>query len=216
MGLRSGNLLPPPLAGEGRGEGCLLNGTIPQRKEPSPAALRAPTPPASGRGEQPPPGLAVRQYRCYIARARLRRASGAIISPGPYRSFRELSLAGPVGPDIWCPPTFVGNSGIECFNGVRGFALFSSCSCLSNCVPDTLAVQFKVLCHAPPSAQLRTGDRGLQHAAASRSKHWRLWNTGSSAFADDAAEQDFAFGGKRACPIRKPNSVPKRSRRATR
>src|SRR6202048_818954 len=46
------------------------------------------------------------------------------ISPGPYRSFRELSLAGPVGPDIWCPPTFVGNSGIERFNGVCGFALF--------------------------------------------------------------------------------------------
>ena len=66
------------------------------------------------------------------------------ISPGPYRSFRELSLAGPVGPDIWCPPTFVGNSGIECFNGVRGFALFPSGSCLSNCVPDTLAVQLKL------------------------------------------------------------------------
>src|SRR6201996_3797593 len=46
------------------------------------------------------------------------------ISPGPYRSFRELSLAGSVDPDIWCPPTFVGNSGIECFNGDRGFALF--------------------------------------------------------------------------------------------
>jgi hypothetical protein len=28
-----------------------------------------------------------------------------------------------VDPVIWCPPTFVGNSGIECFNGVRGFAL---------------------------------------------------------------------------------------------
>src|ERR1700730_8997707 len=45
------------------------------------------------------------------------------ISPGPYRSFRELSLAGSVDPDIWCPPTFVGNSGIECFNGLCGFAL---------------------------------------------------------------------------------------------
>jgi hypothetical protein len=45
------------------------------------------------------------------------------ISPGPYRSFRELSLAGSVDPDIWCPPTFVGNSGIECSNGDRGFAL---------------------------------------------------------------------------------------------
>src|SRR5260370_4987509 len=46
------------------------------------------------------------------------------ISPGPYRSFRELSLAGSVDPVIWCPPTFVGNSGIERSNGHRGFALF--------------------------------------------------------------------------------------------
>src|SRR5215467_1437703 len=64
---------------------------------------------------------------CFIATlalARLCRASGANISPGPYRSFRELSLAGSVDPDIWCPPTFVGNSGIERFNGVCGFALF--------------------------------------------------------------------------------------------
>src|SRR4051812_34180664 len=47
------------------------------------------------------------------------------ISPGPYRSFRELSLAGSVDPVIWCPPTFVGNSGIERFNGLCGFALLS-------------------------------------------------------------------------------------------
>src|ERR1700730_3616565 len=53
------------------------------------------------------------------------------ISPGPYRSFRELSLAGSVDPDIWCPPTFVGNSGIECFNGERGLALFH-CSIFTN------------------------------------------------------------------------------------
>ena len=46
------------------------------------------------------------------------------ISPGPYRSFRELSLTGSVDPDIWCPPTFVGNSGIERSNGDRGFALY--------------------------------------------------------------------------------------------
>jgi len=59
----------------------------------------------------------------YIAPAKLCRASGAILSPGPYRSFRELSLAGSVDPDIWCPPTFVGNSGIERSNGHRGFAL---------------------------------------------------------------------------------------------
>jgi hypothetical protein len=67
--------------------------------------------------------LVLRPHRCYIGRARLCRASGANISPGPYRSFRELSLAGSVDPDIWCPPTFVGNSGIACFNGVCGFAL---------------------------------------------------------------------------------------------
>jgi len=67
--------------------------------------------------------LAIPRYRCYIAQAKLRCASGAIISPGPYRSFRELSLAGSVDSDIWCPPTFVGNSGIECFNGYCGFAL---------------------------------------------------------------------------------------------
>jgi hypothetical protein len=29
-----------------------------------------------------------------------------------------------VDPDIWCPPTFVGNSGIERSNGECGFALF--------------------------------------------------------------------------------------------
>src|ERR1700728_1721808 len=46
------------------------------------------------------------------------------ISPGPYRSFRELSLARSVDLVTWCPPTFVGNSGIERFNGHRGFALF--------------------------------------------------------------------------------------------
>src|SRR5262249_51942578 len=67
--------------------------------------------------------LVLPTLRCYIDPARLRRASGANISPGPYRSFRELSLAGSVDPDKWCPPTFVGNSGIERFNGVCGFAL---------------------------------------------------------------------------------------------
>ena len=48
------------------------------------------------------------------------------ISPGPYRSFRELSLARSVDLATWCPPTFVGNSGIERSNGHRGFALFFS------------------------------------------------------------------------------------------
>jgi len=78
--------------------------------------------------------LAPGPHRCYITPARLCRASGANISPGPYRSFRELSLAGSVDPDIWCPPTFVGNSGIACFNGVYGFALT-----FSRCFPSSLA-----------------------------------------------------------------------------
>src|SRR5450631_238463 len=81
--------------------------------------------------------LAQRRYRCYIDFARLWRASGVIISPGPYRSFRELSLAGSVDPVIWCPPTFVGNSGIERSNGHCGFApLFL---CLSQTHPSYLA-----------------------------------------------------------------------------
>ncbi len=75
----------------------------------------------------------------YIAPARLRRASGTNISPGPYRSFRELSLARSVDLDIWCPPTFVGNSGIERFNGDCGFALvsllFVSLLCPLDCRP---------------------------------------------------------------------------------
>ena len=33
------------------------------------------------------------------------------ISPGPYRSFRELSLARSVNSVTWCPPTFVGTPG---------------------------------------------------------------------------------------------------------
>src|SRR6266852_9682065 len=49
------------------------------------------------------------------------------ISPGPYRSFRELSLARSVDLATWCPPTFVGNSGIERSNGHRGFALLFFC-----------------------------------------------------------------------------------------
>src|SRR5258707_15813269 len=66
------------------------------------------------------------------------------ISPGPYRSFRELSLARSVDLATWCPPTFVGNSGIECSNGHRGFAL--------------LFFGFR---HTPRR-------RGIQYAAASR------------------------------------------------
>ena len=93
----------------------------------------------------------IRQYRCYIAQARLRRASGAIISPGPYRSLRELSLAGSVDPVIWCPPTFVGNSGIECSNGDYGFALC-----------------FLVAADFPQPQSVMPAKAGIQYAAASR------------------------------------------------
>src|SRR4029079_6161929 len=58
------------------------------------------------------------------------------ISPGPYRSFRERSLAGSVDPVTWRPPTFVGNSGIERFNGLFGFALRFFVSSFLRCCVD--------------------------------------------------------------------------------
>src|SRR5215831_11912116 len=73
--------------------------------------------------------LAIRPHRCYIGSREAVSCVRSHISPGPYRSFRELSLAGSVDPDIWCPPTFVGNSGIERSNGLCGFALVF-CYCL--------------------------------------------------------------------------------------
>src|SRR6266850_6489965 len=89
------------------------------------------------------------------------------ISPGPYRSFRELSLAGSVDPVTWCPPTFVGNSGIERSNGHRGFALF--------CLPPRAQL---ALSSYPAKAgyPVRSGLAVLLRA---------LWNTGSPAFAGD-------------------------------
>ena len=54
--------------------------------------------------------VAPRPHSRYIGGAGLRGASGAI-SPGPYRSSRELSLTGLVGSDTRRPPTFVGNPG---------------------------------------------------------------------------------------------------------
>src|SRR5580704_11149079 len=54
--------------------------------------------------------LAMCRRSHYIDRAGLRGAYGVIFS-GPYRSLRELSLAGPVGSVTWRPPTFVGNPG---------------------------------------------------------------------------------------------------------
>src|SRR5271154_2810888 len=77
------------------------------------------------------------------------------ISPGPYRSFRELSLARSVDLATWCPPTFVGNSGIECSNGHRGFALtFSS---------------YELLPPVLPAQSSYSAKRSIEYVAASRS-----------------------------------------------
>src|SRR3954465_688102 len=66
--------------------------------------------------------LASRRHSAYISPCEAASRVRSHISPGPYRSFRELSLARSVDLGIWCPPTFVGNSGIERSNGGRGFA----------------------------------------------------------------------------------------------
>src|SRR6476661_8798369 len=102
-------------------------------------------------------------YPCEAA-ARVR----SHISPGPYRSFRELSLAGSVDPDIWCPPTFVGNSGIECSNGLCGFAL---CVFFVGLRPriaggsdKTPVISANGSAEWPPDDRLR---RGILYAAAS-------------------------------------------------
>src|SRR5206468_4145929 len=58
-------------------------------------------------------------------------------------------------------------------------------------------------------------DRGVQYAEASTFEHWRLWNTGSPAFAGDDGGARLRLRSKRACPTPKPNSAPKPSRRAT-
>src|SRR3954468_8152587 len=98
--------------------------------------------------------LAQAAHNAYIGRAKLRRSSEAIISPGPYRSFRELSLAGSVDPVIWCPPTFVGNSGIERSNGDCGFALF---------VRSTLFLRHAWACPRPSfrGARLRASPKSI-------------------------------------------------------
>ena len=92
------------------------------------------------------------------------------LSPGPYRSLRELSLAGSVDPVIWCPPTFVGNSGIERFNALCGFALlFLSISAeLITASPSGTAVilRHRVSPFGEPDDKLR---RSIQYAAALRS-----------------------------------------------
>jgi hypothetical protein len=85
------------------------------------------------------------------------------ISPGPYRSFRELSLARSVDLVTWCPPTFVGNSGIERSNGHRGFALLFCCRVISVGPSDTLVI---------PRESARK--RGIQYAAAPRPYHRRF------------------------------------------
>src|SRR6201995_3018035 len=55
--------------------------------------------------------LALSRLRRYIDPCEAASRVRSHISPGPYRSFRELSLAGSVDPVIWCPPTFVGAPG---------------------------------------------------------------------------------------------------------
>src|SRR5216683_6099064 len=116
-------------------------------------------------GGRAPVTLAIPQYRCYIAKAKLRRASGAIISPGPYRSFRELSLAGSVDPDIWCPPTFVGNSGIERSNGHRGFALFVSAPPVCFCISGRRTPPHR---GSPPASPMTGFKRSIHYSAVIR------------------------------------------------
>src|SRR5215467_5804507 len=116
--------------------------------------------------------LAIRPHRCYIGSREAASRVRSHISPGPYRSFRELSLAGSVDPDIWCPPTFVGNSGIERFNGVCGFALeFALEFFLRCCFPSSRCGGW-IECRyqAPNGAPARCG---------LAVEHLRLWNTGS-------------------------------------
>src|SRR5262245_18761145 len=79
------------------------------RASPGGSIRRSPTA-VSPWADRPVSPVASHACRHYIGRAGLRGASGAI-SPGPYRSSRELSLTGLVGSDIWRPPTFVGNPG---------------------------------------------------------------------------------------------------------
>src|SRR6185295_4262386 len=102
----------------------------PTRSTPLPTASKRPrksstAPSATASRSVEERALALADWVCnaYIGPCEAASCVRSHISPGPYRSFRELSLAGSVDPDIWCPPTFVGNSGIECCNGVRGFAL---------------------------------------------------------------------------------------------
>jgi 5-formyltetrahydrofolate cyclo-ligase len=117
------------------------------------------------------------------------------ISPGPYRSFRELSLAGSVDPVIWCPPTFVGNSGIECSNGHRGFALFW----IVELIPHFNA-------HSPsyPAKAGYPVRRGFTIWSQA------LWNTRSPAFAGDDSERD--GGGE--CDVRMSETPTKADLRA--
>ena len=116
------------------------------------------------------------------------------ISPGPYRSFRELSLAGSVDPDIWCPPTFVGNSGIERSNGHRGFALLSCCMACRHAR------------RLPGHSRLSLEVRGMTTSAAD--------DLESPALADDDDAGDDAWLNRPMAPP-KPISAPRRSPSAT-
>src|SRR5215467_1268000 len=72
----------------------------------------------------------------YIGAAGLRGASGDT-SPGPYRSLRELSLTGPVGSDIWRPPTFVGNPGSSSPTAIAAPHMLHSNDGLFDWIPST-------------------------------------------------------------------------------
>ena len=104
----------------------------PTRSTPPPTASRRPrrcsTAPSAAAwrsvDHRPALTLAVCGRHGYIGRAKLCRASGAIYPRGLIDPSGNCPWPGPWTPVIWCPPTFVGNSGIECSNGHRGFALF--------------------------------------------------------------------------------------------
>src|SRR5437879_8331227 len=113
--------------------------------------------------------LAVWPYRGYIGTREAVLRVRSHISPGPYRSFRELSLAGPVGSDIWCPPTFVGNSGIERFNGICGFALILAVCTLAVCTMDAVPSKAELRA-AALAARDALGDKKRELAAAKLAK----------------------------------------------
>ena len=80
----------------------------PSGSRASPASSTRPSPMAAGAGRTSHRQWRPRPPNHYIVPAGLRGALGDKF-PGALRSLRELSLAGPVGSDIWRPPTYVGS-----------------------------------------------------------------------------------------------------------